>query len=69
MSVVDAHGSHVIGGKRNFGVTPNLDYAALAYDNLFETTPVLELHRDDLVSHTGFRSSFQLIETRFRNRK
>jgi hypothetical protein len=67
--VVDAHGSNVIGSKRNFGVTPDLDNAALAYDNLFEASTVPELHCDDLVSHTGLRSSFQLIETRFRNRK
>jgi hypothetical protein len=69
MLVVDAHGSHILRGKRNFGVTPDLDNAALAYDNLFEASAVLELHCDDLVSHTGFRSSFQLIETRLGNRK
>jgi hypothetical protein len=67
--VVDAHGSNVLRNKRNFGVTPDLDNAALAYDNLFEASTVLKLHCDDLVSDTGFRSSFQLIETGFRNRK
>jgi hypothetical protein len=67
--VVDAHGSNVLRNKRNFGVTPDLDNAALAYDNLFEASTVLKLHCDDLVSDAGFRSSFQLIETGFRNRK
>jgi hypothetical protein len=67
--VVDTHRSYVLWSKRNFGVTPDLDNATLAYDNLFEASTVLELHCDDLVSDTGLRSSFQLIETGFRNRK
>jgi hypothetical protein len=53
MPVVDAHGGYVIRSKWNFGVTSDLDNAALAYDNLFEASTVLELHSDDLVSHTG----------------
>jgi hypothetical protein len=41
--VVDADGSHVLRSKRNFGVSPDLDNAALAYDNLIETPAVFQL--------------------------
>ena len=41
--VVDADGSDVLRSKRNFRVAPDLDNAALAYDNLIETPAVLEL--------------------------
>jgi hypothetical protein len=41
--VVDADGSEVFRSKRDFRVAPDLDDAALAYDNLIETPAVLEL--------------------------
>jgi hypothetical protein len=40
--VVDAHGSHFIRRKRNFGVSPDLYNAALAHNNLIETSAVLK---------------------------
>jgi hypothetical protein len=41
--MVDADGSHVLRSKRNFGVAPDLDNAALTYDNLIETSAVFQL--------------------------
>jgi hypothetical protein len=40
--VVDADGSDVFRSKRDFGAAPDLDNAALAYDNLIETPAILE---------------------------
>jgi hypothetical protein len=53
--------------KKNFIISTNLDEAALARKDLVEKSNVLEIHRNDLITHACLRIPFQAIGTSPRN--
>lgn len=65
--MVDAGGRHLFWGKGNFFVSSNFYDAALAGNNLIETSPVLKFDGDYLISDTCFSAAFQMIEASLRN--
>jgi len=66
--VIHAYRCHVIRRKRNFRIPADLDNAALAHDDLLESSAVFEFHRDNLVADTCLFSLFQVIDASTRNR-
>jgi hypothetical protein len=64
--VSNPHGNHVLCRKWNFLVPADLYDTALAYDHLLKYSFILEPHRNNLITESGFFLAFEMFRARTR---